>query len=126
MLENLHRTKEIGLESRGLLEAGDLVGYGELMHEHWENKRAPLAGDDHRAHRHALHAARRAGAVGGKLVGAGGGGFLLVYARQPDDARQAMAAAGAPEVRFDFDFQGCVGQEYAMSAPCAWRSSAAA
>ena len=50
--------------------------------------------------------ARRSGVVGGKLVGAGGGGFLLVYARRPADTRQAMAAAGAPELRFDFEFQG--------------------
>ena len=56
--------------------------------------------------------ARRSGAIGGKLVGAGGGGFLLVYAQRPEDTRQAMAAAGASELVFDFEFQGCVGSEY--------------
>jgi D-glycero-alpha-D-manno-heptose-7-phosphate kinase len=56
--------------------------------------------------------ARRSGAVGGKLVGAGGGGFLLVYTERPGDTRQAMRAAGATELRFDFDFQGCSGTEY--------------
>jgi D-glycero-alpha-D-manno-heptose-7-phosphate kinase len=56
--------------------------------------------------------ARRSGALGGKLVGAGGGGFLLVYAPRPDDTRQAMAAAGAQELIFEFDFFGCVGQEF--------------
>jgi D-glycero-alpha-D-manno-heptose-7-phosphate kinase len=57
--------------------------------------------------------ARRSGAVGGKLVGAGGGGFLLVYARRPSDTRQAMAAAGAQELAFDFEFGGAYAGEYA-------------
>ena len=55
--------------------------------------------------------ARRSGVIGGKLVGAGGGGFLLVYASRPDDTRQAMLAAGVEELPFDFDFQGAVGEE---------------
>ena len=49
---------------------------------------------------------RRRSDIGGKLVGAGGGGFLLVYATHPSDTRQAMAAAGAPELVFDFEFGG--------------------
>ena len=53
---------------------------------------------------HLYTLARRSGAIGGKLVGAGGGGFLLVYARRPEDTRQAMAAAGAQELAFDFEF----------------------
>jgi D-glycero-alpha-D-manno-heptose-7-phosphate kinase len=57
--------------------------------------------------------ARRSGAIGGKLVGAGGGGFLLVYARNPSDTRQAMSAAGAPELLFDFEFQGAYSSETA-------------
>ena len=56
--------------------------------------------------------ARRSGAIGGKLVGAGGGGFLLVYARRPADTRQAMAAAGAQELVFDFEFGGAYASEY--------------
>ena len=47
--------------------------------------------------------------VGGKLVGAGGGGFLLVYSERPNATREAMAGAGAQELRFEFEFQGCVG-----------------
>lgn len=112
VVENLHRTKEIGLESRELLQAGDLERYAELMHEHWENKRARSPGmSDERIDR-LYTLARRSGVTGGKLVGAGGGGFLLVYATRPDDTRQAMAAAGARELRFEFEFQGCVGSEY--------------
>lgn len=106
MIENLHRTKEIGRESRRLLETGDLEGYGALMHEHWEHKRkrSPGMSDDRIDGLYTL--ALRSGCIGGKLVGAGGGGFLLVFARQPEDTRQAMAAAGAAELAFEFEFTG--------------------
>jgi D-glycero-alpha-D-manno-heptose-7-phosphate kinase len=113
MLENLHRTKEIGLRSREKLETGDLDGYAELMHEHWEHKRerSPGMTNDHVDRLYTL--ARRSGVVGGKLVGAGGGGFLLVYARSPDDTRHAMAAAGVAELPFDFEFGGAYASEHA-------------
>ena len=113
MIENLHRTKEIGLRSRDLLLSGDLFAYAELMHEHWLNKRqrSPGMASDRIDELYTL--ARRSGAVGGKLVGAGGGGFLLVYARNPSDTRQAMAAAGATELPFDFEFVGAYSSEYA-------------
>ena len=112
MLENLHRTKELGLESRRLLEGGALERYAELMHEHWETKRRRSPGISTPRADELYTLARRSGALGGKLVGAGGGGFLLVYAPRPDDTRQAMAAAGADELRFDFEFQGAFGTEY--------------
>jgi galactokinase/mevalonate kinase-like predicted kinase len=56
--------------------------------------------------------ARRSGVAGGKLVGAGGSEFLLLYARNPADTRQAMAAAGASELPFDFEFVGAYSTEY--------------
>jgi D-glycero-alpha-D-manno-heptose-7-phosphate kinase len=113
MIENLHKTKEIGHLSRQLLIDGDLFAYAELMHEHWLNKRkrSPGMATDRVDELYTL--ARRSGAVGGKLVGAGGGGFLLVYARNPADTRQAMAAAGAMELPFDFEFVGASSTEYA-------------
>jgi D-glycero-alpha-D-manno-heptose-7-phosphate kinase len=111
MLENLHRTKQIGLESRRLLETGDLERYAELMHEHWLNKRERSPGMANENIDRLYTLARRSGVIGGKLVGAGGGGFLLVYARRPDDTRQAMRAAGVQELRFEFDFQGAIGEE---------------
>lgn len=113
MIENLHRTKEIGLRSHELLVGGDLFSYAELMHEHWINKRrrSPGMASDRIDELYTL--ARRSGVIGGKLVGAGGGGFLLVYARNPDDTRQAMAAAGANELPFDFEFVGADSTEYA-------------
>jgi len=106
MIENLHRTKEIGRESRRLLQAGDLESYARLMHEHWEHKRrrSPGMSGEHIDRLYTL--AQRSGCVGGKLVGAGGGGFLLVYASRPEDTRQAMAAAGASELPFEFEFTG--------------------
>jgi D-glycero-alpha-D-manno-heptose-7-phosphate kinase len=113
MLENLHRTKEIGLHSRDLLLSGDLDSYAELMHEHWQNKRARSQGMATERVNELYTLARRSGAIGGKLVGAGGGGFLLVYARNPSDTRQAMSAAGAPELLFDFEFQGAFSSETA-------------
>lgn len=113
MVENLHRTKEMGYRFRDLLVAGDLEAYAELMHEHWENKRhrSPGMGNERIDTLYTL--ARRSGCLGGKLVGAGGGGFLLVYAQRPDDTRQAMAAARAQELVFDFEFQGAIGNEFA-------------
>jgi D-glycero-alpha-D-manno-heptose-7-phosphate kinase len=83
------------------------------MHEHWLNKRrrSPGMATDRIDELYTL--ARRSGVIGGKLVGAGGGGFLLVYARNPADTRQAMAAAGAVELPFDFEFVGAHSSEYA-------------
>jgi D-glycero-alpha-D-manno-heptose-7-phosphate kinase len=112
MIENLHRTKEMGLQSRELLVNGDLTAYGELMHQHWLNKRGRSPGMANQRIDELYTLARRSGVVGGKLVGAGGGGFLLVYARNPADTRQAMAAAGATELVFDFDFVGAQSSEY--------------
>ncbi|HUB73886.1 MAG TPA: galactokinase [Solirubrobacteraceae bacterium] len=113
MIENLHRTKELGRRSCELLESGDLEGYAELMHEHWEHKRrrSPGMATEHIDRLYML--ARRSGVIGGKLVGAGGGGFLLVYCPRPEDTRQAMAAAGASELAFDFEFDGAYASEYA-------------
>jgi D-glycero-alpha-D-manno-heptose-7-phosphate kinase len=113
MIDNLNATKELGRRSCDLLRAGDLDAYAELMHEHWENKRrrSPGMTDEHIDRLYTL--ARRSGCLGGKLVGAGGGGFLLVYAKAPEDTRQAMAAAGAYELAFDFEFGGAYASEHA-------------
>lgn len=112
MLENMHRTKEMGRISRELLLTGDLFAYAELMHEHWLNKRTRSPGMATERIDELYTLARRSGVIGGKLVGAGGGGFLLVYARHPADTRQAMAAAGAVELPFDFEFVGAHSSEY--------------
>jgi D-glycero-alpha-D-manno-heptose-7-phosphate kinase len=109
MEENLHRIKEIGVQSCKMLEDGDLEGYGQALREHWQTKRTRSPGMSNERIDNLFTLAIRSGALGGKLVGAGGGGFLLVYAQRPDDTRMAMAAAGAQELRFEFEFQGCIG-----------------
>jgi D-glycero-alpha-D-manno-heptose-7-phosphate kinase len=113
MIENLHRTKQLGHQIHRLLAEGDLDGYAEVMHEHWMHKRerSPGMANEHIDGLYSL--ARESGAIGGKLVGAGGGGFLLVYVRRPEETRQAMAAAGASELAFDFEFGGAHASEYA-------------
>jgi D-glycero-alpha-D-manno-heptose-7-phosphate kinase len=106
MLRNLHYVKELGYRSRAALERGDLVQFGELMHEHWEHKKRRSGRMSNEQIDEWYQLARRSGAVGGKLVGAGGGGFLMFYARDRNLLRHAMANAGLEEVRFKFDFEG--------------------
>ena len=113
MIENLHRTKELGHQILQLLSEGDLEGYAELMHEHWLHKRRRSPGMATECIDRLYAVARGSGAIGGKLVGAGGGGFLLVYTRQPEETRQAMEKAGAAELAFDFEFGGAHASEYA-------------
>jgi D-glycero-alpha-D-manno-heptose-7-phosphate kinase len=106
MLRNLHQVKELGYRSKGALESGDLAQFGALMHEHWEHKRrrSPRMSNEQIDGWYEL--AHHNGAVGGKLVGAGGGGFLMFYARDRNLLRRAMVKAGLEEVRFKFDFEG--------------------
>lgn len=106
MAANLHYVKELGRRSLVTLEAGDLLGFGRLMHEHWLHKRKRSGGMSNDAIDGWYHLAIKNGAVGGKLVGAGGGGFLMFYAEDPDRLRAAMGRAGLEEVRFRFDFEG--------------------
>lgn len=113
MLQNLHRTKELGRQSYELLRAGRLEEYAELMHEHWEHKRRRSPGMSDGRIDMLYEIARRTGAIGGKLVGAGGGGFLLVYTLRPEETRQAMAEENAQELAFDFEFSGAYASEYA-------------
>ena len=113
MLQNLHRTKELGKQSYELLRSGRLEEYAELMHEHWEHKRRRSPGMSDGRIDMLYEIARRTGAIGGKLVGAGGGGFLLVYTLRPEETRQAMAEENAQELAFDFEFSGAYASVYA-------------
>lgn len=106
MLNNLHYTKELGFKSKQLLLDGKLNAYGQLMHEHWMHKKSRSGGMSNLEIDSAYETALRNGAVGGKLVGAGGGGFLMFYASDPEKLRAAMGKLGMDEVRFKFDFQG--------------------
>jgi D-glycero-alpha-D-manno-heptose-7-phosphate kinase len=106
MIENLHLVKQLGYQSKAALEAGDLRGFGELMHGHWQRKRARSAGMSNQEIDRYYDLARANGAIGGKLIGAGGGGFLLFYTEDKARLSAAMAQAGLREVRFRFDFAG--------------------
>jgi D-glycero-alpha-D-manno-heptose-7-phosphate kinase len=106
MVDNLHFVKELGFRSKEALERGDLRQFAELMNVHWEHKKQRSGsmsnGDINRWY--AL--ARENGALGGKLIGAGGGGFLMFYAEEKARLRHVMAQNGLREVRFRFDFEG--------------------
>jgi D-glycero-alpha-D-manno-heptose-7-phosphate kinase len=106
MLKNLHYVKELGYRSRQALEKGDTRLFGELMHEHWEHKKRRSGGMSNPKIDEWYDLGRKSGAVGGKLVGAGGGGFLMFMAEDRNRLRHKMAAAGLEEVRFRFDFEG--------------------
>jgi D-glycero-alpha-D-manno-heptose-7-phosphate kinase len=112
MLDNLHRTKAMGYRSRELLLAGDLEAYAHLMHEHWEHKRSRSRGMASERIDRLYQAALESGVIGGKLVGAGGGGFLLVFAAEPEETRRAMACQGADELAFSFEFGGAMATEF--------------
>lgn len=106
MLKNLHYVKALGLQSKQALEEGNAVLFGELMHEHWEQKKRRSGGISNPCIDEWYDLGKKNGAVGGKLVGAGGGGFLMFYASDRNKLRHAMLKAGLDEVRFRFDFEG--------------------
>ena len=106
MIENLHETKDLGMRSRKMLEAGKTAEFGALLTAQWEHKKQRSGGMSNPQIDEWYELGRRNGALGGKLVGAGGGGFLLFYAEDHAHLRQAMSKAGLEEVRFHFDFEG--------------------
>ena len=106
MIDNLHYVKDLGLRSKAALEKGDMAGFGRLMHEHWEHKRKRSGDMSNSRIDEWYNLALKNGAIGGKLIGAGGGGFLMFYAEDKVRLRHAMREAGLPEVRFHFDFEG--------------------
>ena len=103
---NLKAVRELGLESRTALEQADLDRFARLMTEQWELKLARAPSELHRTIDGWLRRGIEAGARGGKLIGAGGGGFLLFYAEDKTRLRLAMAGLGLEEVRFSFDHEG--------------------
>jgi D-glycero-alpha-D-manno-heptose-7-phosphate kinase len=106
MIEQLHYVKQLGVESRKALEKGDLRCFAEIMHVHWEHKRSRSSAMTNRQIDEWYELARRNGALGGKVIGAGGGGFLMLYTEDKTRLRHAMLGAGMREVRFNFDFEG--------------------
>ena len=106
MIENLHFVKELGFQSKAALETGDLHHYAELMNVHWEHKKKRSEKMSNTDIERWYGLALKNGAVGGKLIGAGGGGFLMFYAEDKVRLRHAMREADLKEVRFRFDFEG--------------------
>ena len=106
IIEDLHRVKELGNDSLAALEGGDLRRFAEIMHEHWERKRRRSNGMTNERIDRWYEVARANGALGGKLIGAGGGGFLLFYTEDKTRLRHAMRESGLTEIRLDFDSQG--------------------
>jgi D-glycero-alpha-D-manno-heptose-7-phosphate kinase len=83
-----------------------MVEFGHIMNEHWEWKRKRSHGMSNPVIDDLYTTALKSGAVGGKLIGAGGGGFLLFYTTDKPKLLRAMRDKGLSEVRFRFDFNG--------------------
>ena len=106
MIANLHYTKELGYRTRRAFESANLAEFAALMNEHWQYKRKRSAGMSNPQIDEWYDLALANGALGGKLIGAGGGGFLMFYTTETSRLRHALTRAGMREVRFRFDFEG--------------------
>ncbi len=106
MINNLHFVKELGYQSRDALERGDLDTLADIMNTHWEYKKKRAGGMSNPQIDKWYQLAMANGAGGGKLIGAGGGGFLMFYAKDKQKLRHVMGQAGLEEVRFRFEAEG--------------------
>lgn len=106
MIDNLHYVKAMGLRSRQAFESGNLQDFADIMNEHWERKKERSGSMSNPKIDEWYELAKKNGALGGKLIGAGGGGFLMFYAADKARLRRAMRDASLTEVRFRFDFEG--------------------
>jgi D-glycero-alpha-D-manno-heptose-7-phosphate kinase len=106
MIEHLHHIKQFGYESKDALEQGDLRRFAAIMHEHWELKKFRSKSMSNSSIDEYYQLARSHGALGGKLIGAGGGGFLMLYSEDKTRLRHVLRDAGLREVRMHFDFEG--------------------
>jgi D-glycero-alpha-D-manno-heptose-7-phosphate kinase len=106
MVDSLHYIKDLGYRSCEAIESGNLGKFGELMNEHWLHKKKRSQNMSNASIDRWYDVAVENGAVGGKLIGAGGGGFLMFYTERPADLRRAMGLEGLMELRFGFDFEG--------------------
>ena len=104
--ENLHKVKDVSYRIKEALEKGDTSEFGKLLSEHWGLKKARSPSSTTPQVDKLYSSALENGAIGGKLVGAGGGGFLMFYAEDTEKLRETMAKAGAREMKFGFDFEG--------------------
>jgi D-glycero-alpha-D-manno-heptose-7-phosphate kinase len=106
MIENLHFIKDLGRQSQAALESGNLAEFARLLDVHWQRKKERSGNMSNPEINEWYDYAMANGALGGKLIGAGGGGFLMFYADNKAQLRHAMREKGLTEVRFRFDFEG--------------------
>jgi len=106
MLKNLDFVKDLGFQSKIAFEKGDLDTFADIMNVHWEHKKKRSGGMSNPQIDEWYDYAMKNGALGGKMIGAGGGGFLLFYTKDKIRLREAMKATGMSEVRFRFEPEG--------------------
>lgn len=106
MIKNLDFVKDLGMQSRDAFERGDLDTFADIMNTHWEYKKKRSGGMSNPKIDEWYDLARENGALGGKLIGAGGGGFLMFYANEKRKLRHVMRTVGLEEVRFHFEMEG--------------------
>jgi D-glycero-alpha-D-manno-heptose-7-phosphate kinase len=106
MVANLHFVRDIGLKSQECLEAGKLREFAELLNIHWNYKKQRSKSMTSEPINRWYALALQNGALGGKLIGAGGGGFLMFYTEDKTRLRRVMTEVGLRQVRFSFDFEG--------------------
>lgn len=106
MIANLDFIQSLGIQSKEALESGDVATFAALMNEHWQHKKRRSSSMSNDRIDRCYEIAMSSGALGGKLVGAGAGGFLLFYAKDTESLRTAMVDEGLSEVRFAFDHDG--------------------
>ncbi len=107
-VEYLHEIRKLAEPMKAALLAGELRQFGLLLHEGWEIKKRLSSKISNGQINEMYEAALRNGAVGGKITGAGGGGFLLLFCQQgcQQNVRESLVALGAREMGFEFDSQG--------------------
>jgi D-glycero-alpha-D-manno-heptose-7-phosphate kinase len=108
VIDSLHRTKELGYRVKEALEQGDLERFGLLLDEHWQNKKRRSQGISDKRLDECYDAVKACGGLGGKVMGAGGGGFFMFYcpSHSRTKVRQALRERELREMPYDFDFEG--------------------
>jgi D-glycero-alpha-D-manno-heptose-7-phosphate kinase len=106
MINNLNHIKALGLQSLNALESGNLKEFGLIMNEHWEHKKKRSSSMSNDNINNWYDLALKNGAIGGKLIGAGGDGFLMFYTEDKMRLRNAMKNIGLKELEVRFDFEG--------------------
>jgi len=106
MIDNLHEVKKIGYQSKQIIENGNLDELGKLMHKHWLYKKERSPNMTNKIIDKYYNFALKNGALGGKLIGAGGGGFLMFYTNNTKSLEKKFMKLGLKKLDFNFDFSG--------------------